>query len=119
LIKGRQELRVSPVFPNLLIAPGSIKRLTMTYMLIIHGCQAQEAFALSGLISLTFPALRSKPWDLLEIQQPQLFDSCFTLPSLCLYLTMSPDSYYDWNNETFLKRRTLLLSSPLLFVQED
>jgi hypothetical protein len=41
-------------------------------MPIINGCQAQEAFALPGLISLTFPALRPKPWDLLEIQQQQL-----------------------------------------------
>jgi hypothetical protein len=44
----------------------------MPYMPIINGCQAQEAFALPGLISLTFPALRPKPWDLLEIQQQQL-----------------------------------------------
>jgi hypothetical protein len=55
----------------------------MICMPIINGCQAQETFALPGLISLTFPALRSKPWDLLKIQQQQLkLDSGFILPSL-------------------------------------
>jgi hypothetical protein len=85
-------------------------------MPIINGCQAQEAFALPSLISLTFPALRSKPWDLLEIQQQQqlTLDSGFTLPSLCLHLTMSTDTYYDWNKETTPKKKDSLSLQPSL-----
>jgi hypothetical protein len=121
LLREDKNLECCQCFPTSLFLQAQSRCHPMTYMPILNGCQAQETFALPGLISLTFPALRPKPWDLLEIQQQQLkLDSglqpCFlyhclllkgTLttciymlsrpvevkPSLCLHLAMNTDTY--------------------------